>query len=65
MKKYTEEMGHICRDFQYFCEFLGTSGIKLSKGTGYVGKQACFEMNQRVYHREPGYFGWFTVRPKL
>lgn len=48
--KYQAE--EVCREFTVFCDYALQDKVKLSKRTGYLGKQDCFELNSLLKVQE-------------
>ena len=44
-ENWEKEAEKVCHDFDMFCEYLLEKKVKLSKGSGNIGKKACFELN--------------------
>lgn len=44
-ENWEKEAEKVCHDFDMFCEYLLKKKVKLSKGSGNIGKKACFELN--------------------
>lgn len=49
---HQEHANVICRDFDTFCKYILENKAKISRKTGCLGKQDCFELNRLLHRKE-------------